>query len=142
MKTTGHLEKVLSEINTEKELIDYIDSKENISEYTSFSEYYKSIPNVLAMENTDIYKLSDIDSKYCSHILSGSKKPGRDKVIRLCLAAKLDTRQVKRALEIAEAAPLYSRSRRDAVISYAIKKHLSVIDTNILLDESGLEPLS
>lgn len=141
MKTTEHLDQVLRDIDSEKELNQYLTTPGNMNPAESFAEYFNSLEKVQAIAPADLYKSAGIERTYGAHILSGSKAPGRDKIIRLCLAAGLSADETKRALESAGEAPLYSRSKRDAILSYAIKKHLSTMDTDDLLYNAELEPL-
>jgi hypothetical protein len=51
-------------------------------------------------------------------------------------------RETTRALELNESATLYSKNRRDIIIPVAINQRLNIIDTNMLLDKYGEEPIS
>lgn len=134
MKTrkTKDLEKVLSTIQDEDTLHQYLKDIKNINE-ASFYEYYAS--QTKNYEKSELVQDSGIERSYCYHILNGTKKPSRDKILCLCIAAKFDTEQTKRALEIANEGILYAKSSRDTLIQYAINQKLSVIETNILLEE-------
>ena len=74
--------------------------------------------------------------------MKGTRNPGRDKVLRLCLAAELTLRETTRALELSGNAVLYPRRRRDIIITVAINQKTGVINANLLLDKYGEEPLS
>lgn len=134
MKTrkTKDLEKVLSTIQDEDTLHQYLRDIKNINE-TTFYEYYAS--QTKNYEKSELVQDSCIERSYCYHILNGTKKPSRDKILCLCIAAKFDSEQTKRALEIANEGILYAKSSRDTLIQYAINQKLSVIETNILLEE-------
>ena len=75
-------------------------------------------------------------------VMKGTRSPGRDKVLRLCLAAELTLRETTRALELSGNAVLYPRRRRDIIITVAINQKTGVINANLLLDKYGEEPLS
>ncbi len=139
--TTRHLEEILKSVDSAAKLEKYLEEPGNISPYDSFSGYFNSLPKVQALGAAGLYKASGIERFLCYKFMNGSKKPGREKIFRLCLAAGLSSAETRRALESAEQAPLYSRSQRDAVISYAIAQGFSVIEANDLLDELGLKPL-
>ena len=74
--------------------------------------------------------------------MNGSKRPGRDKILALCIAAGLDLKETKRALESAGEAPLYSRNKRDAIILYAINNRLDIIGLNDLLEKADEQLLT
>jgi hypothetical protein len=63
-------------------------------------------------------------------------------VLRLCLAAELSLRQTTRALELSGNAPLYTKNRRDIILTVAINQKAGVIDANLLLSKYGEEPLA
>ena len=90
-----------------------------------------------------MFKKSEIDRTYAYQILNGTKpNPGRDKIIKLCIAGELSVKETTRALEIAKAGILYPREKRDAIILFAINNKLSVQDTNMLLDSYDLDILN
>jgi RNase P/RNase MRP subunit p30 len=129
---TSELENKLHTIKDEVSLSSYIQTIENTT-YSSFQEYYSSLTS--SFDKSKLIEDSGIERSYCYHILNGTKKPSRDKILRLCIAAHFNTEQTKRALEISKEGILYAKSSRDAIIQYAINQKLSVIDTNILLDQ-------
>ena len=139
--TTRHLEEILKQIDSQPQLEAYLETPGTVSPYETFREYYLSLPKVQAIPRTKLYELADIERSYCYHILSGSKIPGRDKILRLCIAAKLDQQETRQALESGGAAPLYARNKRDAVISFAINNGCTVLETNELLHDMNLEVL-
>ena len=89
----------------------------------------------------NIPRTSGIEKSYYYQIMKGSRNPGRDKVIRLCIAAGLTNRETTRTLELSGNAPLYPKNRRDIIITVGINQHASVDDINLLLDKYKEEPL-
>ena len=75
-------------------------------------------------------------------VMKGTRSPGRDKVLRLCLGAGLTLRETTRALELSGNAVLYSRKRRDIILTVAINQKAGVDDANLLLYKYGEEPLA
>lgn len=140
--TTRHLEERLRSVDSEKKLQQYLDSPESVSPWHSAGEYLSSLPEVQKLGPSGLYKLAGVDRSLCYHILSGEKaRPGRDLILRLCIAAGLDAAETKRALEAGGTAPLYARNRRDVIISFAMQQKCSVMETNELLDQMGEKPL-
>ncbi len=134
MKTrkTKDLEKVLSNIQDEDTLHQYLKNIKDVNEH-SFYEYFAS--QTKEFDKSKLVQDSGIERSYCYHILNGTKKPSRDKILCLCIAAKFNAEQTRRALEIANEGILYAKSSRDTLIQYAINQKFSVIETNILLEE-------
>lgn len=133
IKTT-RLEKTLKTISTDEELNHYISSTKNLA-FNSFAEYFQSLPKVQAIDKATLVKESGLERTYCYHILNGSKDPGRDKILCLCIAAKLNITETNRALKSAHYNELYVKNNRDAIIQYAIQKQLNLFEINSLLSK-------
>ncbi len=137
-ETTSELQKILKNIHSEPDLNEYLGSEGTISPYTSFSDYFLSLPEVSEMPRTELIRKSGLERTYAYQILNGTReKPGRDKILRLCLAAGLGADQVRKALEAGKEAPLYPRNRRDAILIFAVNKKCGVDDAQMLLDSFG-----
>jgi hypothetical protein len=141
-ETTRRLEEKLVQITHEDILTDYLDDPHIFDGNMTFAEYFMSLEKVKQMREADLVKASGIERSYCYQLLNGTRpNPGRDKIIRLCLAAKLSVKESCRALKVADEAVLYARNRRDAIITYCIQNGLSAEETNILLDHFSEKPL-
>ena len=139
--TTDRLGEILRSAGTKQELEEYLAREDARQPYGTFIDYFRSLPETRSLTAQDLYKAAGIERSYCYHIWDGKKKPGRDKIIRLCLAAGLDCRQVKRALECGGQPTLYPRNTRDAVLIHCVETRAGVNRADALLDELGLEPL-
>ena len=131
----------VSHTDIENEIKDKLKKAKESSSFNSFSEYFWSLPNVKALSDSEIIKLSGIEKSYYYQIKKGKRSPGRDKIIRLCIGTKLTVQETTHALELSEYAVLYSRNRRDIILTVAINRQLTVIDTNLLLDKYNEKPL-
>ncbi len=132
--TTKELERVLSGIDTTKEMDKFMEHPKVKDSFTDFRTYFRSLPAVHTLTDTDLIQRSGVEKSYYYQIMKGVRKPSRDKVLRLCIGAGLSLREVTRALELNESAPLYPKNRRDIILTVAINQHANVIDTNLLLD--------
>lgn len=139
--TTEHLDKILSAISSEKEMVSFMKIPKVVSGFTSFHDYFQSLESVQSMGSSELISKSSLERSYYYQIMKGTKKPGRDKVLRLCLAAGLNLHQTKRALELSGNASLYSRNPRDIILAVAINQKSGVIETNLLLSNYGEQPL-
>ena len=140
--TTKQLENILSNIDSEKQMEEYMELPKVTDSFQSFSEYFQSLEAVKALGNSALITASGLERSYYYQVMKGTRQPGRDKVLRLCLAAGLSLRETTRALELSSNAILYSRSRRDIILTVAINQKAGVIDANLLLDKYGEEPLA
>ena len=105
-----------------------------------FKDYYKSLPEVKALKSARIIERSGINRTYYYQLMDGTRSPGRDKILLLCLAARLPLNKVQRSLEISGQAILYARNKRDSAVIFAINEKLTVPEVNELLFQLG-EPL-
>ena len=133
MNTTDKLTEVLKQIERADQLKEYVDELDGNLPYGSFAEYYDSIEGVKETGKAELIRRSNIDRTYGYQILNGTRQPGRDKILLLCLAAGMALDEVQRGLKIVGESILYSRKKRDAIITFAINEHLTVSDTQELL---------
>ncbi|MCM1253691.1 MAG: hypothetical protein NC321_12790 [Clostridium sp.] len=90
------------------------------------------------LKKSEVIKRSGLDRKYAYEILSGKKKPARDKILALCLSMQLSIEETQRLLITSGYPQLYAKVERESVILFALQNHLSVLETNEHLDEMGL----
>lgn len=139
--TTDELLKILHSAHTTSDLNKYTENLDTHSNHSSLSEYFMDYFYTHNIYESDLIRNSQIQRNYAYQILSGSKKPGRDKVLALCLAAKMNYEDTQRALALADCGKLYPRKKRDSVIIFALHKELTVQQTNELLYEEDENPL-
>ena len=140
--TTKQLENALANINSEKQMTAFMENPKVTDSFRSFPEYFESLDSVRELGSRELIRRSSLERSYYYQIMKGTRSPGRDKVLRLCLAAKLTLRETTRALELSGNAVLYPRNRRDIIITVAINQEAGVINTNLLLDKYGENPLN
>ena len=139
--TTRNLGDILSKIDNAAEMEKYFDNPKITDSFSSFIDYLRSIIEAKKITDSELITKSGIEKSYYYQIMKGSRNPGRDKVIRLCIAAGLTNRETTRTLELSGNAPLYPKNRRDIIITVGINQHASVDDINLLLDKYKEEPL-
>ncbi|MDR0819010.1 MAG: hypothetical protein LBN43_05520 [Oscillospiraceae bacterium] len=81
---------------------------------------------------------SGIERTYGHQLFNGTRKPSRDKVIQLALGFEMDYNEVQDLLKIARKSTLYPKIERDAVVIFALKKGLSVVEVQLTLKELDL----
>lgn len=81
-------------------------------------------------------------TSYVGNIINGKKKnPSRNALISICLALGTDIEEVQRLLKYAGHAPLYVRRRRDVIIWFGFKKHMSLEEVDANLSNRGYKHL-
>ena len=133
--TTDELLKQLHAANTISKFNEYTSSLSEHTGHTSFEEYMTAYLKEHHISESELIQSSQIQRNYAYQILNGSKNPGREKVLALCLAAGMNYEETQRALTLAGWGKLYPRRKEDSVIIFAIERGLTVLQTNELLYE-------
>jgi hypothetical protein len=84
---------------------------------------------------------SHIARTYLYQLLSGTRKPSRDKLIQLAFGFGLDDEGAQALLKAARMSPLYPRVVRDAAILRCLHERKSIGETQELLGRMGLTAL-
>lgn len=141
-KNTNELLRILSSIDSESDLHTLSEELARLEKHFTFTEYLMNKMQEKEIAPARLLESSLIQRNYGYQILNGTKTPGRDKVIALCLALSLSLEETQRALSLAGAGELYPRRRRDSILIYSLERGLSVMETNEFLAQYMLEPLS
>lgn len=134
-KNTENLLNTLNKIYKKEDLNKFVSNDLNEIKKLNIGEFFCYICERKHITKSELIKKADIDRTYGYQIFDGRKNPSRDKILRLCLAAKLDLKETKRALEIGKVAQLYPKEVRDSIIIFAINNKISIIETNELLSD-------
>ena len=113
--TTRQLSDILSRIDSTRGMDQYMEIPKVAESCQSFRQYFHSLPAVQNMDSGDLIQKSGLERSYYYQVMKGTRRPGRDKVLRLCMGAGLTLRQTTRALELSGNAPLYPKNRRDII---------------------------
>ena len=132
-KTTGELLHILTSTHSQKELDNYLEAHTKPDDSLDFAGCFQHFLEIHDLKKSDIIRAAQLDRTYGYQILSGVRRPGRDKILTLCIAAGLTLRETQRCLECAGEGILYARSSRDAVVIYGIEHHMDVMRINELL---------
>ncbi len=140
------LNKILGSKNLDEvsEILADSKAKLNMSFQDFFNKYLLENPN---LRTPDIIRDSNIDGTYARQMLNGRKKnPGRDYVIALCYAARMNKDEVNHALIYSKNTQLYAKNDRDAHLIFLFSKNkkdkrVTVTDLDDALISRELEPL-
>lgn len=135
----NELKKIRTPGETEAFVNKYVRKGRTVAFYEYLQQHItdKNMPVAAVMNN------SRINKNYGYNIINGTRRrPGRDKVLALCIGAGMGFDEVQKSLELAEQPLLNPRSERDVRIAVAVNNCVSdVLKLNIQLEEKGLEPL-
>ena len=140
MNDTGSLLGKLNRAKKKTELDSHIESLDG-SAARGYGAYLKQYLAENDISVADMSKAALLDRSYCYQIIKGTKHPGREKIVAIALASGMDLVHTQRGLEIAGEGILYSKSKRDSILIYAVNNNMSVISANALLEEYGQAPL-
>lgn len=137
-ETTNRLAGILKEVESKEAALEF--SKNHSMDYGKLHNY---INDYIVKSGVDIgvmIEKSGISTNYVYNILNGrTKKPGRDKVLALCIGVGMNLDEINRGLQIAGHNRLYPKNPRDIYISYCINKGLKDVTLiNLELEEHGL----
>lgn len=118
----------------------FVKEHSDLFQSTDLSIYLADLCAKYELKNAKVIEDSGINGDYFYQILSGKRKPSRDKTIRLAFGMKLDIKETQRLLNCSGASELYPRNRRDAIILFALEHRISIYETNDFLYELS-EPL-
>ncbi len=82
------------------------------------------------ISKAELARRAEISEVYLHQALSGRRKPSRDRLLCLCIAAKAALETVQELLRQAGCAPIYPRQKRDAIISHGILYHTPLVEVN------------
>lgn len=109
--------------------------------------FYEAINNVIIEKNISLSELmlrSRLNRNYGYNLMNGRRlNPSRDKVLALCVAARLSLDETQEILLRAKLGGLYYRSERDVWVTYCLNNEIGdVLDLNLLLAERKQELLN
>lgn len=139
-KTTKELEHELSGCAS---LQNYLTENETcVIKERELSEMLTQLMEEKNLRRTDLIRNSGLNDIYVHQIISGKRRPSRNKLLCLCFAMELEVSAVQEILKYCGYPPLYVKNRRDSVIYYGLENGLSLLQVNEMLFEQGEAVLS
>ena len=132
-KNTEELENELASTGNLKNF--FADNKSNLREFT-LPQYLNYLLETKNLSKAEVVKKSQLGD-YAYHIFAGRKNTSRSKILALALAMELSFEECQHLLYYAGVKELYARDAWDDVIIYALQNHLSLNETNELLNDFG-----
>lgn len=116
---------------------DYIEKEKDNLVRMELYEYIQNQLEDKGISKGQLIKNSGLDRTYTYQILSGDKRPSRDKVLAICFTLKLSFEEVQNLLKATGYPILYARINRDSIIIFALQHDRTLTDTNELLFDFG-----
>lgn len=108
----------------------------------ALGEYLSRLLEKKGLVRSQVVKAADMDATFGFQIFKGERGASRDKVLSLCFAMGCDLKETNRALKISGANELYSKSKRDVIIIYALENGWSLHDCNDALYKNSEKTIS
>ena len=102
-----------------------------------FHEYLNDLMEKSDFSVSALITEACISKTYTYQFINGERLPGRDIILRMGIAMRLNLDEIQRLLTLAGKSVLYPKIRRDAAILYCIKKKMTLDETNTFLEDLG-----
>lgn len=136
-KNTSHLE---NELKNSTSLDNFLEEHQEELAHRSLSEQLVAMLEAKGLTKAEVVKESNLNEVYAYQILSGVRRPSRDKLLSLCFAMKATLEETQGLLKQSGFAPLYARCHRDSIVIFALTHGHSIIQLNMDLYDHG-EPV-
>ena len=134
-------DELLALLFKERSLEHFLQRSESAYLTSSFGDYLNRWCRQQLIVPEQVIRRANLEKSYGHQLFSGKRNPSRDTVLQLAFAMQADLTQAQEMLRIARRSLLYPRIKRDAVIIYCLHNHISLVDTQIILQDLELPPL-
>ena len=131
-KKTDDLLAILKHAENEGDLKRYLRDTEDFTGL-SFQTYFNRLLKASGISKASLVKRSGIERTYLYQLLNGTRSPGRDHLLRMCIGTGLTLEETTRCMEQLALGVLYAKNPRDAILICAINRGYTVDETNALL---------
>ncbi|CEN22144.1 helix-turn-helix domain-containing protein [Paraclostridium sordellii] len=138
---TVELMSILKNIDDESYLDEFVKITSTNFSDLSLPNFFQNICKQKGISKSDLIKNAEIDRTYGYQILNGTKKPSRDKLLKLCISASLDIKESNKALKLGNVGQLYPKNPRDSIIIFGINKKLNLFQIDELLFNRNFDTL-
>jgi hypothetical protein len=138
---TIELMSILNNIDDESYLDEFIKTTSNKFSDLGLPKFFEDICNSKNISKSELIRNAEIDRTYGYQILKGSKKPSRDKILKLCISANLNLVETNKALKLGNVGELYAKNPRDSIIIFGLNKKLDILDIDELLYNRNFDTL-
>ncbi|CEO33824.1 MAG: helix-turn-helix domain-containing protein [Paraclostridium sordellii] len=138
---TVELMSILKNIDDESYLDEFVKITSTNFSDLSLPNFFQNICKEKGIRKSDLIKNAEIDRTYGYQILNGTKKPSRDKLLKLCISASLDIEESNKALKLGNVGQLYPKNPRDSIIIFGINKKLNLFQIDELLFNRNFDTL-
>lgn len=133
-KSTTNLE---NELKSCASLEDFLNQNQSELSNAPLAEHIQNMIASKSMTRAEVVKACNLNEIYAYQIISGARRPSRDKLLCLCIAMKASLEETQELLYHGGFAPLYVRSQRDSIIIFGISHGEPILQVNSNLYDHG-----
>ncbi len=133
--------KIVEELHLCDDFNTFYDENKEYMVADTLSQMLQSLLEEKGLTKAQVIKRAELSEVYAYQIFSGLRVPERKKLLALAIGMELQLDKVQALLKSAGYSPLYVKLPFDSIVLYGICHRLSVVQTNELLYEYGLETL-
>lgn len=133
--------KIVEELGLCSDFRTFYDENKSYMVSSSLSDMLSQFLETKGLKKSKVIKDAEISEVYGYQIFSGARVPERKKLICLTIAMGLDLDETQTLLKCAGYSPLYVKIPFDSIVIYGVCNKMSVVETNELLYEYGMETL-
>lgn len=93
-------------------------------------DYLQQLLDERGLERAQVIRDAGLNETYGYQIFMGQRNPGRNKLLQLIFAMKLNLREANRVLQAAGVNELYCKNRRDAIIIFCLENGMSLLQAD------------
>ena len=107
----------------------------------SLSEYLNELLEAKELKRSEVVRAAGLNETFGYQIFTGARSASRNKLLQLAFAMGLNLRETNRLLRRGNVSDLYCKSRRDAIIIFAIEKGYTLQEAEEALYRFGEETI-
>ena len=127
IKTTGDLER---DLKGHIDLSQFLKENKDSFLRETIGEILQGVIAEKKLNKSAVARDAQMSEIYFFQILSGRRTPSRDRLLCLCFAMKCTFNETQEILKHGRYSLLYVKNRRDAIITFGLKKGWSLVRIN------------
>ena len=129
------------ELMAEPDIDAYIKENEAFFSSRSITELLAELYENQKISKAELARRAGMSEVYLHQLVSGRRRPSRDKLLCLCIGMELTLDETQRLLKEAAYVQLYPRIKREAIIYHGIIHHTPLNEINDNLFREGEKAL-
>ena len=125
---------------SEPNLASYLASNRSAFSDQDITQPLSRLFKASGMSKAELARQAGMSEVYLYQVFSGRRKPSRDRLLCICMGLRASLEEIQQILKQGEYAVLYSKHKRDAIISHGILHCTSLGEINERLFQEKEKP--